>query len=51
MMFDDDEGPIAAPTVSCKPPEPVSLGWAQLLRKGLEIPMAYWMDLVLSSAA
>jgi monofunctional biosynthetic peptidoglycan transglycosylase len=49
-VFDDDEGPIrGASTISMQTAKNLFL-WdgRSFIRKGLEIPMAYWMDLVLS---
>ncbi len=48
--FDDDEGPIrGASTISMQTAKNLFL-WdgRSYIRKGLEIPIAYWMDLVLS---
>ena len=50
-VFDDDEGPIrGASTISMQTAKNVFLwdgrGFLGLLRKGLEIPVAFWMDLV-----
>ena len=49
-VFDDDEGPIrGASTISMQTAKNLFL-WdgRSIFRKGLEIPMAYWMDFVLS---
>lgn len=49
-VFDDDEGPIrGASTLSMQTAKNLFL-WdgRSFVRKGLEIPMAYWMDLVFS---
>ena len=49
-VFDDDEGPIrGASTISMQTAKNLFL-WdgRSFIRKGLEIPIAYWMDLVLS---
>jgi monofunctional biosynthetic peptidoglycan transglycosylase len=49
-VFDDDEGPIrGASTISMQTAKNLFL-WdgRSFIRKGLEIPMAYWMDLVFS---
>ena len=49
-VFDDDEGSIrGASTISMQTAKNLFL-WdgRSFIRKGLEIPMAYWMDLVLS---
>ena len=49
-VFDDDEGPIrGASTISMQTAKNLFL-WdgRSFVRKGLEIPIAYWMDLVLS---
>jgi monofunctional glycosyltransferase len=49
-VFDDDEGPIrGASTISMQTAKNMFL-WdgRSLIRKGLEIPVAYWMDLVWS---
>ena len=49
-VFDDDEGPVrGASTISMQTAKNLFL-WdgRSFIRKGLEIPMAYWMDLVLS---
>lgn len=49
-VFDDDEGPIrGASTISMQTAKNLFL-WdgRSIFRKGLEIPMAYWMDFILS---
>ena len=49
-VFDDDEGPIrGASTISMQTAKNLFL-WdgRSFIRKGFEIPIAYWMDLVLS---
>jgi monofunctional glycosyltransferase len=49
-VFDDDEGPIrGASTISMQTAKNLFL-WdgRSFIRKGLEIPIAYWMDLVFS---
>lgn len=49
-VFDDDEGPIrGASTISMQTAKNLFL-WdgRSFVRKGLEIPIAYWMDLVFS---
>ena len=49
-VFDDDEGPIrGASTISMQTAKNLFL-WdgRSFIRKGLEIPIAYWLDLVLS---
>ena len=51
-VFDDDEGPIrGASTISMQTAKNLFL-WdgRSFVRKGLEIPIAYWMDLVLLQA-